>query len=155
MTETIDPMDSSRIDTQQFAQASAEQARSEGIELIGPGGLLTGLTKTVLRPLWRGTPTTWATTSTTRPAATGRTRATARGPKRCSLKIRLVVIEVPRDRDGTFEPLIVKKRQRRLDGIDNIVMSLTARAKVSGGGRNVSIMTEDFALDDIVPGLGT
>jgi len=41
MTETIDPMDASRIDTQQFAQAVVEQARSEGVELIGPGGLLT------------------------------------------------------------------------------------------------------------------
>ncbi len=41
MTETIDPMDASRIDTQQFAQALVEQARSEGVELIGPGGLLT------------------------------------------------------------------------------------------------------------------
>lgn len=48
MTETIDPMDSSRIDTHQFAQALVEQARSEGVELVGPGGLLTGLTKTVL-----------------------------------------------------------------------------------------------------------
>ena len=37
-----------------------------------------------------------------------------------------VQIEVPRDRDGTFEPEIVQKRQRRLDGIDQIVLSLSA-----------------------------
>ena len=47
MTETIESMPT-RIDQQQFAQALVEQARSEGVELIGPGGLLTGLTKTVL-----------------------------------------------------------------------------------------------------------
>ena len=47
MTETIESMPT-RTDQQQFAQALVEQARSEGVELIGPGGLLTGLTKTVL-----------------------------------------------------------------------------------------------------------
>jgi putative transposase len=43
-----------------------------------------------------------------------------------------VEIEVPRDRDGTFEPVIVRKRQRRLDGIDQIVLSLTARGLTTG-----------------------
>ena len=47
MTETIESMPT-RTDQLQFAQALVEQARSEGVELIGPGGLLTGLTKTVL-----------------------------------------------------------------------------------------------------------
>jgi hypothetical protein len=37
-----------RTDQPQFAQALVERARSEGVELIGPGGLLTGLTKTLL-----------------------------------------------------------------------------------------------------------
>ena len=31
-----------------------------------------------------------------------------------------VEIEVPRDRDGSFEPAIVPKRKRRLDGVDQI-----------------------------------
>jgi transposase-like protein len=39
---------------------------------------------------------------------------------------------VPRDRDGSFEPVIVRKRQRRLDGIDSIVLSLTARGPSTG-----------------------
>ena len=47
MTETIESMPT-RTDQLQFAQALVEQARSEGVELIGPGGLLTGLTETVL-----------------------------------------------------------------------------------------------------------
>ena len=42
-------------------------------------------------------------------------------------------IEVSRDRDATFEPIIVHKRQRRLDSIDNIVLSLTARGLMTGG----------------------
>jgi transposase-like protein len=43
-----------------------------------------------------------------------------------------VQIEVPRDRDGSFEPVIVPKRKRRLDGIDQIVLSLTARGLTTG-----------------------
>jgi transposase-like protein len=39
-----------------------------------------------------------------------------------------VEIEVPRDRAGTFTPQIVKKRQRRLSGVDEIVLSLYAKA---------------------------
>jgi len=43
-----------------------------------------------------------------------------------------VEIEVPRDRDGSFEPVIVPKRKRRLDGIDQIVLSLSARGLTTG-----------------------
>jgi hypothetical protein len=39
---------------------------------------------------------------------------------------------VPRDRDGTFEPQIVKKRQRRLTGVDAIVLSLYAKGLTTG-----------------------
>ena len=38
-----------------------------------------------------------------------------------------VVIEVPRDRAGTFEPVIVKKRQRRLSDVDAVAISLFAK----------------------------
>jgi len=47
MTETIEAVPD-RIDQQQLAQQLVEAARAEGVELVGPGGLLTGLTKTVL-----------------------------------------------------------------------------------------------------------
>jgi transposase-like protein len=43
-----------------------------------------------------------------------------------------VEIEVPRDRDASLNPVIVRKRQRRLDGIDEIVLSLTARGLTTG-----------------------
>jgi len=38
-----------------------------------------------------------------------------------------MVIEVPRDRNGTFEPQLVKKGQRRLEGFDEKIISLYAR----------------------------
>jgi transposase-like protein len=47
VTETIEPM-AAQIDQQQLATGLVEQARADGIELIGEGGLLTGLTKSVL-----------------------------------------------------------------------------------------------------------
>lgn len=37
-------------------------------------------------------------------------------------------VEAPRDRDGSFKPRIELERQRRLDRIDEVVLSLTARA---------------------------
>jgi putative transposase len=43
-----------------------------------------------------------------------------------------VEIEVPRDRAGTFEPQIVKKRQRRLSGVDEVVLSLYAKGLTTG-----------------------
>jgi hypothetical protein len=43
-----------------------------------------------------------------------------------------VPIEGPRDRAGTFEPQIVKKRQRRLTGVDEMVLSLYARGLTAG-----------------------
>jgi len=43
-----------------------------------------------------------------------------------------VEIEVPRDTDSSFEPQIVRKRQRRLTGVDEIVLSLTAKGPTTG-----------------------
>jgi putative transposase len=43
-----------------------------------------------------------------------------------------VTIEVPRDRDGTFEPKLRKKRQRRLNGVEEIVPSLYANGFTTG-----------------------
>ena len=43
-----------------------------------------------------------------------------------------VQIEVPRDRDASFNPVIVRKRQQRLDGIDEIVLSLIAPGLTTG-----------------------
>ena len=43
-----------------------------------------------------------------------------------------VAIEVPRDREGSFEPKIVAKRQRRLSGVDDLVFSLSAKGLTHG-----------------------
>jgi transposase-like protein len=43
-----------------------------------------------------------------------------------------VDVEVPRDRDGSFEPAIVRKHQRRLGGVDDMVLSLSAKGLTTG-----------------------
>ena len=43
-----------------------------------------------------------------------------------------VEVNVPRDRESTFEPQIVKKRQRRLTDVDEIVLSLYAKGMTTG-----------------------
>ncbi len=43
-----------------------------------------------------------------------------------------VEVRVPRDTAGTFEPQIVKKRQRRLTGVDEMVLSLSAKGLRGG-----------------------
>jgi len=45
-----------------------------------------------------------------------------------------VEVEVPRDRDGSFTPQVVRKRQRRLGGIGPIVISLTGMDPGFAGG---------------------
>ncbi|GAA1180567.1 hypothetical protein GCM10009608_15650 [Pseudonocardia alaniniphila] len=52
MSDTIEGVPD-RIDQQQLAQQLVDAARADGVELVGPGGLLTGLTKTVLETPWR------------------------------------------------------------------------------------------------------
>src|SRR4051794_36824036 len=43
-----------------------------------------------------------------------------------------VDIDVPRDREGSFTPVVVKKRQRRLDDVDTMVLSLVAKGLTTG-----------------------
>ena len=132
MTETIESM-VTPIDQLRLAQQLVEQARAEGIELIGPGGLLTGLTKSVLETALEAEMSEHLGYDKHDPM--GRNGANSRNGTRTKTvftEIGPVEIEVPRDREGSFEPQVVRKRQRRLDGIDQIVLSLTARGLTTG-----------------------
>ncbi len=132
MTEMIEPV-SVRGDQQQLAQQLVEQARAEGLELVGPGGLLTGLTKTVLETALQVELTEHLGYDKHDPA--GRDGGNSRNGTRSKTvltEVGPVEIDVPRDRNASFEPVIVRKRQRRLNGIDQIVLSLTARGLTTG-----------------------
>ncbi|WP_439330920.1 IS256 family transposase [Mycobacteroides abscessus] len=66
----------------------------------------------------------------------GRNRGSSRNGRRTKTVLTDTVgeieIEVPRDRDGSFEPQIVKKHQRRLTRVDEIVLSLYAKGLTTG-----------------------
>src|SRR6266496_6326996 len=159
MTETIESM-ATPIDQLQLAQQLVEQARAEGVELIGPGGLLTGLTKSVLETALETEMSEHLGYDKHDPM--GRNGSNSRNGTRTKTvftEIGPVQIEVPRDRDGSFEPAIVRKRQRRLDGIDQIVLSLTARGLTTGEiaahfadvyGATVSKDTISWIIDAVV-----
>ncbi len=132
MADMIEPMPT-RIDQQQLAVELVAKARAEGVDLVGPAGLLTGLTKTVLETALEAEMSEHLGYEKHDPE--GRNGGNSRNGTRTKTvltEIGPVEIEVPRDRDASFEPVIVRKRQRRLDGIDQIVLSLTARGLTSG-----------------------
>jgi transposase-like protein len=122
-----------RNQQREFAKRLVADAQLEGLGLIGPDGLLAGLTKDVLETALEaemdehlGYPKrdrAGKDTGNERNGTRSKTVITEAGP---------VQVAVPRDRDGTFAPQIVKKRQRRLNGVDQIVLSLTARGMTSG-----------------------
>jgi putative transposase len=132
VTETIEPM-TAQIDQQQLAQELVEQARAEGVELVGQGGLLTRLTKSVLETALEAEMAEHL--GYDKHDSMGRNGGNSRNGTRTKTvltEIGPVDIEVPRDREGSFAPTIVRKRQRRLDGVDEIVLSLTARGLTTG-----------------------
>jgi putative transposase len=62
-----------------------------------------------------------------------------RGNSRNGTRAKTVITEVapieidgPRDRDASFEPVMVRKGQRRLDGIEPLVWSLSAKGLTHG-----------------------
>jgi transposase-like protein len=119
---------------QQVAAELVRQARERGLSLTGPDGLLKLLTKTVLESALQEEMTEHLGYEKHDPvgAGTGNIRNGTRGKTVLSEASGPVEIDVPRDRAGTFEPQIVKKRQRRLSGVDQIVLSLYAKGLTTG-----------------------
>jgi putative transposase len=111
------------------------QARERGLELTGPDGLLKMFTKNVLETALNEEMTEHLGHEKNR-AQSGRDSANVRNGARpktvLSDAVGEVEITVPRDREATFEPQIVKKRQRRLRDVDEIVLSLYAKGLTTG-----------------------
>jgi putative transposase len=118
---------------QQLAVQLMDRARDEGVSLVGPGGLLSGLTKTVLESALDGELTEHLGYDPYDPTGhgSGNSRNGTR-TKTVLTEIGPVSLEVPRDRAGTFEPVIVPKRRRRLNGVDALVCSLSAKGLTHG-----------------------
>lgn len=59
-------------------------------------------------------------------------------------------LEVPRDRNGTFEPVIVAKGQRRFEGFDQAIISLYSRGLTT---REIEGHLQEIYGVDVSPGL--
>jgi putative transposase len=132
-TETTTAAPSEACLDEEVAKDLLERARREGVSLVGPGGLLAGLTKTVLETALEAELTDHLGYEKHDPA--GRNGANSRNgarSKQVITEVGPVEVDVPRDREGTFEPRIVPKRARRLGGVDELVTSLVAKGLTTG-----------------------
>src|SRR5680860_334071 len=132
------------VSTKKKPEPSAEEvaarelvrlAKEQGLSLTGPDGLLKQFTKSVLETALNEEMTEHLGHEKNR-APDDRESANVRNGSRPKTVLTEatghVEIEVPRDRDSTFEPVIVKKRQRRLNGVDEIVLSLYSKGLTTG-----------------------
>ncbi|MET8893544.1 IS256 family transposase [Streptomyces albogriseolus] len=139
------------------------RAQAEGLQLTGEGGLLQQLTKRLLESALEGEITDHLGYDKHDPA--GKNGGNSRNGTRAKTvltDVGPVQIAVPRDREGSFEPRIVKKRQKRLTGVDEMVISLTAKGLTTGEvqahlaevyGVDVSRQTISTITDKVLEGM--
>jgi putative transposase len=100
-----------------------ERARPEGLQLTGPGGVLQQLIRRVLESALEGEITDHL--GCKKHESAGRGSGNSRNGGRVKTVLTdggPVEIKVPRDVSGTFQPQIIKKRQRQLTGVDEMVV---------------------------------
>ncbi len=117
----------------ELAARLVEEAQATGVGLVGPGGLLAELTRQVLELGLEVEMAEHLGYDKHDPA--GRDGGNSRNGTRSKTvitEVGPVEIDVPRDRDGSFEPKTVRKRQRRLEGVDAMVLSLFAKGLTTG-----------------------
>lgn len=120
-------------------------------EILGEHGLLKGLTKRLVERALAAELTTHlgyapharlpSKSDNARNGSSPKTVQTEQGP---------VDLAVPRDRAGTFEPTVVKKRQRRLDGFDDKVLALYAHGMTT---REIQNHLEELYGTEVSPTL--
>jgi putative transposase len=135
---TLDKATAGRVETrdeldEQLAAQLVEHAQARGTSLVGPDGLLSKLTKLVLETSLEAEMDEHLGYQVHEVA--GRNSGNSRNgvrPKTVTTEIGPVEIDVPRDRNSSFEPTLVRKRQRRLTGVEDMVCSLVAKGLTTG-----------------------
>jgi putative transposase len=148
---------------EQVLRELTERARAGGLKLAGPGGLLGRLTKMVIEGALEGELDDHLGYGKHEPE--GRDGGNSRNGRRAKTVLTdtgPAEISVPRDRDSSFEPKIVAKRQRRLTGVDEMVISLPAKGLTHGEiaahlaevyGAEVSKQTITTITDRVMEGM--
>ncbi|MFF3489600.1 IS256 family transposase [Streptomyces sp. NPDC002701] len=151
------------VSDEQLISMLVDRARSDGLQLTGEGGLLQQLTKRVLESALEGEITDHV--GYDKHDAAGRNSGNSRNGTRSKTvltDVGPVEVKVPRDTAGTFEPQLVKKRQRRLTGVDEMVLSLSAKGLTHGEisahlaevyGAEVSKQTISTITDSVMEGM--
>ncbi|MFE2729300.1 transposase, partial [Kitasatospora sp. NPDC059327] len=139
--ETADALDmGSRRDTRgsdvvaSVAELAAERARAGGMQLLGEGGLLQQLTRHLLQEALE-TEMDEHLAGSAESGRSAREGGNARNGYRSKTVLTEagpVTVEVPRDRSGTFTPKVLPRHARRTEGLDDLVVSLTAKGLTSG-----------------------
>ncbi|WP_410575765.1 IS256 family transposase [Amycolatopsis sp. cmx-4-61] len=148
---------------EQLVEQLVSRARADGLALTGEGGVLAQLTKRLLESALEGEITDHLGYDKHDPAGrgTGNSRNGTRS-KTVLTDVGPVQIDVPRDRDASFEPRIVAKRQKRLGGVDEMVISLAAKGLTTGEisahlaevyGAEVSRQTISTITDKVIEGM--
>ena len=157
------PAEPTDVLDEQLVRQLAARARAEGLRLTGESGLLARLTKVVVESALEGEMDDHLGYGKHDPA--GRNGGNSRNgtrPKTVLSEAGPMEIQVPRDRESSFEPVIVAKRQRRLSGIDDLVISLSAKGLTHGEisahlaeiyGAEVSKQTITTITDRVVEGM--
>jgi len=97
-------------------------------------GLMNELRKRVVEAMLDGEMTSHLGYEPHDPAGNGSGNSrNGRSAKTIQSKDGEIELEVPRDRNGTFEPQVVRKGQRRIDGIDDVIIALYARGLSTRG----------------------
>ncbi|MHC3462913.1 IS256 family transposase [Streptomyces flavovirens] len=160
--KAAEPQPAKKVDDQLIDELVG-RAQAEGLQLTGEGGLLQQLTKRLLESALEGEITDHLGYDKHDPAGKngGNSRNGTRG-KTVLTDVGPVEIAVPRDREGSFEPKIVKKRQKRLSGVDEMVISLAAKGLTTGEvqahlsevyGADVSRQTISTITDKVLEGM--
>ena len=118
---------------EQLISRLVDRSRARGLQLTGEGSVLQQLTKRFLESALDGEISDHLGYDKHDPAGrnTGNSRNGTRA-KTVLTDVGPVEVEVPRDRDASFEPKIIAKRQKRLAGVDELVISLAAKGLTTG-----------------------
>ncbi len=136
---------------EQLADQLLDKAQAGGVELLGPDGLLSQVTRAVLERALAEEMTGHLGYEKHDPAGRGSGNSrNGTSPKTLLTEVGAVDLAVPRDRNGTFEPQIVRKGQTRLDGFNERIIALYARGMTT---RDIRAHLRELYDVDVSPDL--
>jgi putative transposase len=116
-----------RLVDKQAMDAMLAQIKGDGLRLTGPGGFLSELVRAVLERGLQAELTDHLGYGKHDPAGNGSGNSrNGVTPKTVQTEVGPIDVKVPRDRAGTFTPMLLPKNARRLGGLSDVVISLYA-----------------------------